>query len=82
MSEQITQATKATQRLRIMQHLNSGKTLTQLEALREYGIMRLPARIEELRKRGEPIVTEMITVENKYGERVRVAEYRLQGGKA
>lgn len=82
MSEQITKATKATQRLRIMQHLKSGKTLTQLEALREYGIMRLPARIEELRKRGEPIATEMITVENKYGERVRVAEYRLQGGKA
>lgn len=70
--------TKGTQRMRVMCHLKTGKTLTSLEALQEYGIMRLPNRISELRKRGEPIEKTMITVMNKYGEAVRVAEYRLR----
>ena len=33
----------------ILKHLKAGKTLTQLDALRLYGCMRLAARIEELR---------------------------------
>lgn len=73
-----TPATKSSQRLRVMQHLKEGKTLTSLEALRLYGIMRLPNRISELRRRGEQIEKTTITVENKYGEAVRVAEYRLK----
>ena len=75
--EEATKVTKSTQRLRIMQHLNAGKTLTSLEALREYGIARLASRIAELKKRGEPIERDMVEVENKYGETVRVAQYRL-----
>lgn len=77
MSEEMTKASKSTQRMRVMLHLKAGKTLTSLEALRLYGIMRLPNRISELRKRGERIEKTMITVQNKYGETVRVAEYRL-----
>lgn len=76
--EEITTATKATQRSRIMAHLNAHQTLTSLEALRKYGIMRLSARISELKRSGEPIEKQMITVQNKYGETVRVAEYRLR----
>lgn len=67
-----------TQRMRVMCHLKTGKTLTSLEALREYGIMRLPNRISELRQRGEPIEKRTIVVMNKYGQAVRVAEYRLR----
>lgn len=70
--------TKSTQRLRVMQHLKEGKTLTSLEALRLYGIMRLPNRISELRRRGEQIEKQTITVRNKYGDAVRVAQYRLK----
>ncbi len=70
--------TKSTQRLRVMQHLKEGKTLTSLEALRLYGIMRLPNRISELRRRGEQIEKQTIIVRNKYGEAVRVAQYRLK----
>jgi hypothetical protein len=77
-----TTATKSSQRLRVMQHLKEGKTLTSLEALRLYGIMRLPNRISELRRRGEQIEKTTITVENKYGEAVRVAEYRLKADKS
>ena len=75
-------AIKSSQRLRVMQHLKEGKTLTSLEALRLYGIMRLPNRISELRRRGEQIEKTTITVENKYGESVRVAEYRLKADKS
>lgn len=71
-------ATKSSQRLRVMQHLKEGKTLTSLEALRLYGIMRLPNRISELRRRGEQIEKQTITVRNKYGDAVRVAQYRLK----
>lgn len=78
MNSEMTTATKSTQRLRVMLHLKAGQTLTSLEALRLYGIMRLPNRISELRKRGERIEKNTITVLNKYGEAVRVAEYRLQ----
>ncbi len=70
--------TKSTQRLRVMQHLKEGKTLTSLEALRLYGIMRLPNRISELRRRGEQIEKQTIIVRNKYGEAVRVAQYKLK----
>ena len=70
--------TKSTQRLRVMQHLKEGKTLTSLEALRLYGIMRLPNRISELRRRGAQIEKQTITVRNKYGDAVRVAQYRLK----
>ncbi|MCX4384301.1 MAG: hypothetical protein OSJ39_00710 [Clostridia bacterium] len=70
--------TKGTQRMRVMCHLKTGKTLTSLEALREYGIMRLPNRISELRRSGEEIEKRTVVVMNKYGEAVRVAEYRLK----
>lgn len=70
--------TKGTQRFRVMAHLRSGKAITSLEALREYGIMRLPNRISELRRSGEEIEKRTVVVMNKYGEAVRVAEYRLK----
>lgn len=72
-----TQNEKSTQRLRIMQHLRQHGTITGLEALQLYGIMRLASRISELKKRGEPITKEMRTSVNKYGAPVHYAEYRL-----
>lgn len=71
---------KATQRMRIMKHLKEGKTLTSLQAMTELGIMTLPSRISELRRRGEPIKKNMIAVQNRYGEYVRIAEYSLEKG--
>ncbi len=73
-----TPATKSTQRLRIMQHLRKYGTLTSLEAITLYGIMRLSSRISELKARGERIETVMRKGMNKYGEPVRYAEYHLR----
>ena len=61
------------QRTLVLQHLQRGGTLTALQALDLYGIGRLAARIEELRRAGHEIVSEMITTPGG----ARVAEYRL-----
>lgn len=65
-----------TQRERLIAFFDSGKTLTRLTAWSELGILEAPARISELRSTNYPIVTKMISVENRYGEIVRVAEWR------
>ena len=36
----------------ILKHLQEGKTITTLECLELYGCIRLPSRIDELRKEG------------------------------
>lgn len=48
------------QREQILAHLKKGRPITQLKAIELFGCMRLAARVEELRDRGEPIVTERI----------------------
>ena len=75
-----TTAAKSSQRLRTMQHLRKYGTITSLEAITLYGIMRLSSRVSELRGRGEPIETTIISGVNKYGERTHYAEYRLREG--
>lgn len=40
--------------------LNKGKSITQLDALKHFGCMRLASRICDLRERGMNIVTEKI----------------------
>lgn len=42
---------------KILRHLQSGHTLTNLEALREYGTMSLPYHVFALRQEGYNIVT-------------------------
>ena len=44
-----------TQNEKIMKHLKAGKTLTRRQALLQYGIGNLPARIHELRASDEVI---------------------------
>lgn len=50
--------------------------LTTLMAYR-FGCLRLSERIRELKARGLRIHSEMVTVRNRYGQRCRVARYRL-----
>jgi len=65
-----------TQRNQILAHLKAGKTITPLEALREYGTLRLGARIFELKQDGHNITKRMVEVETRDGL-AHVAEYRL-----
>ena len=66
-----------TQNERILTHLKSGRPLTALEALTEYGVIQLPARIYELKRDGHRIRSRRRVVINRFGDRVRVNEYRL-----
>jgi hypothetical protein len=65
------------QRDRILQYLGTGNVLTRLNSWAYLGILEAPARISELRKLGHPISTTMVTVDNRFGEKVRIAEWRL-----
>lgn len=56
----------------IRKHLESGKTITPLEALSRYGCLRLGARIYDLKQDGLPVKTEI-----KRNGRKRFAEYSL-----
>ncbi len=55
----------------ILEHLKSGKTITQLQALSEFDCMRLSDRIFTLRKKGHQIETVMMQVNKK-----RVGQYQ------
>lgn len=70
-------ADKMNQRDRIMRHLQDFGGITHAEAMQEYGIQRLAARVIELRRKGVPIVTELVDGKNRYGEPTRYAVYRL-----
>ena len=54
--------------------LLNGYSLTQLEALTQFGCFRLAARIADLRDKGLNVVTDMVTLEN--GK--RVARYTVK----
>jgi hypothetical protein len=56
--------------------LLNGYSLTQLEALNQFGCFRLAARIADIRDEGFHIVTDMVTLEN--GK--RVARYFVKRG--
>jgi len=61
-----------TQNKLIINHLQQGKTLTSLEALKLFGCFRLSARIAELKNQGFNIVSNNIKENGK-----TFAEYRL-----
>ena len=46
---------------KVLEHLQSGKTLTALEALDKFGCMQLNTRIHELKKEGNNIETTLVS---------------------
>lgn len=65
------------QRDRILQHLRAGNALNRLDSWRLLGVIETPARISELRQQGHDIRTRMVSVENRFGETVKVAEWTM-----
>ena len=70
-----------TQSERILRHLQDVGEITPMDAIRDYGIMRLGARVFDLKKLGYPIMTEIKTGKNRYGEDTHWAVYKLGGTK-
>lgn len=67
-----------TQAQRVLDYMTDHGSITQFEALKELSVMRLASRISELRKNGHEIVSQMVKVENRYGETCRVKRYSFK----
>ena len=65
-----------TQTTDVLEYLNTHGSITPLEALRELGIMRLAARVNDLENRGYVIPRKLVTVKARNGRKCRVTEYR------
>ena len=63
---------------RILNYMRVHGGITQLEALKEIGCMRLASSIVDLRKEGYLIRASMVSVKNTAGQKVHFAEYRLE----
>lgn len=68
---------KPTQNERIIRYMETFGSITQVEALQDLGVMRLASRISDLRKRGHNIVSEVESVNNRYGETCHIKRYKL-----
>lgn len=63
---------------RVLQYLKENKSITSLEAIKEFGATRLSAIIFNLRKEHK-ITTQYETSKNRYGDNVSYARYILEG---
>jgi hypothetical protein len=52
--------------------------ITQFEALRDLGVMRLASRISELRKKGYKIESKIEAVKNRFDETIYIKRYSLK----
>lgn len=68
---------KTTQCQRILRHLKDYGEISSLDAMREYGILRLASRIHDLRKMGIAITSTTVSKKNRYDEITHFKVYRL-----
>ena len=60
---------------RVLNYIKKYGSINQKQAIDYLGILRLSARIWDLRQQGNQILTEYITVKNRYGIKIKVARY-------
>lgn len=71
-------SSKPTQCDRILLYLQQNKSITALDAMREFGCMRLAARINDLRRNNIDIKSTTQSTINRYGDKVTVSRYYLE----
>ena len=69
---------KPTQAQRVLEYIKTFGSITQMEALKDLGVMRLASRISELKKNEYPIKSEIEVVQNRFGENCYIKRYSLQ----
>ena len=70
---------KNTQMARVLQYMRENGSITRLEAMKYLGVANLTAVIAVLRNdMGYNIITYNIHGENRYGEKITYARYRLE----
>lgn len=68
-----------TQEQQILDYIAAHGSITQMDAMRDLGIMRLGARIFELKEAGYPVKKTMETSKNRFGKPVSYARYTVEG---
>ena len=71
----IKKMTQAERDLKFMQTHKRG--ITALQALNAFGCLDLAGRIRDLKEEGHVIIGDFIEVKNRYGETIRIKQYRL-----
>lgn len=67
----------------ILEYLQKNGSITQAEAISQFGCFRLGARVWELKQRGHQIIKRMETGRNRFGIPTRYARYAiLKGGES
>ena len=67
-----------TQCERLLDYLESHPNgITQYEAIPSLGILRLASRVSDLRKDGVKILSERVSVNNRWNEKCYVSRYKL-----
>ena len=67
-----------TQCERILRHMEDYGSITSLEAVTEYGIMRLASRVNDLKRQGVDVRRVMESGKNRYGEPTSYARYYME----
>ena len=66
-----------TQNEMILKYIHDYGSITPLEALKEFGCMRLASRINDLKNQGYNIVSEKVSTKNRYGKKISFAKYSI-----
>lgn len=67
-----------TQTEKILEFMREKGSITPVEAMAEFGCMRLAARIADIRASGVNVISTMERSKNRYGDTVHFAKYRLE----
>lgn len=68
---------KLTQCERIIQFIEETGSITQLDALEQFGCMRLASRMCDIKKMGYSVEKKMEKSRNRYGEPISYARYTI-----
>lgn len=71
-------ACKTTQSERVLDYIREFGSITQIEALKDLGVMRLASRISDLRRQGCDIISKTEPVKNRFGETCYVKRYMVK----
>lgn len=69
-----------TQNEMILRYMETYGSITPLDAMREFGCMRLSARIHDLKRDGFKINKVSESSNNRFGQKVSYARYSLSNG--
>jgi hypothetical protein len=67
-----------TQCEKIYRYMKEYGSITSLEAMREFGCMRLASRITDLKAKGHSISKTTVKSKNRYGDTIHYARYAIK----